>query len=222
MLIIGHRGAAGYEPENTLLSFRKAIELKAEMIEFDLRLCQTGEPVVIHDDSLERTTNGKGLVSVITLTDLQQLDAGKGQKIPTLEAVFETIGKQVKINIELKERLTAGPACELINRFVERGKIRMEDLLVSSFRIEELRQFRRRLPQIKTAPLFESLPEDFMEIASDLEAFSVHLELEHLTKAAVDKVQAAGYKVFVYTVNSPADKKRMHAWGVDGIFTDFP
>jgi len=222
MLIIGHRGAAGYEPENTILSFQKAIHLNVDMIEFDVRLCKSGEVVILHDDSLERTTNGAGLVSKTSLVELQKLDAGKAQKIPTLTETFETIGSKVKMNVELKGSSTAKPVSQIIRRFVDSGIIRQEDILVSSFMMDELLIVRRLFPELKIAPLFYKLPEDFSEIASILKAWSINLNLKFLTENDVKRVHASGYKLYVYTVNNVEDKARMQNWGVDGIFTDLP
>ncbi|MCF6171677.1 MAG: hypothetical protein L3J66_11925 [Bacteroidales bacterium] len=222
MIIIGHRGAAGYEPENTLLSFQKAIDLNVDMIEFDVRLCKSGEVVIFHDDSLERTTNGVGLVSETSLTELQKLDAGKGQKIPSLSEAFETIGSKVKMNVELKGKSTAEPVSQIVRQFTDSGKINPEDLLISSFMMEELFIISKHFPTIKTAPLFRKLPKDFALTASGLKAFSINAGLAFLTKNDVAKVHASGYRLFVYTVNKPDDKERMKTWGVDGIFTDFP
>ena len=107
LLKISHRGACGYEPENTLASFKKAIEINADMIELDVHVCKTGEVVVIHDEKVNRTTNGKGYVSQKNLESLKKLDAGKGKKIPTLIEVLDLVNKRVKVNIELKGKKTA-------------------------------------------------------------------------------------------------------------------
>ena len=222
MITIGHRGAAGYEPENTILSFQKAIDLNVDMIEFDVQLCKSGEVVIFHDDSLERTTNGVGFVSETSLTELQKLDAGKGQKMPTLTETFESIGNKVKINVELKGRSTAAPVSQIIRQFVNSGKIQMEDILVSSFMIDELLIVRKLFPELKIAPLFYKLPEDFSEIASSLQAHSININIKFLTENDVKQVHASAYKLYVYTVNKTEDKARMQNWGVDGVFTDFP
>jgi len=222
MITIGHRGAAGYEPENTLLSFRKAIDLKVEMIEFDVRLCKSGETVVIHDDRLERTTNGKGFVADKTLDELWELNAGKGQKIPTLKESLEVIGNKAKINIEIKGKSIAEEVSRTIRSFIENGMIRLENIVVSSFMLDELMTIRKLLPTLKIGLLFEELPKDFDRIASKLQASTINLNFEFLTKDIVKQIHAKGYKVYAYTVNKPADKERMKSFGVDGIFTDFP
>jgi glycerophosphoryl diester phosphodiesterase len=118
MQIIGHRGASGYEPENTLRSFQKAIDLGVEMIELDVYTCKSGELVVMHDDKVNRTTNGNGYVFNMTLTELKTLDAGKGEKVPTLVEVFDLINKKIAINVELKGEGTAESTAELIQKYI--------------------------------------------------------------------------------------------------------
>lgn len=222
MITIGHRGAAGYEPENTLLSFRKAIDLKVDMIEFDVQLCKSGEAVVIHDYSLERITNGSGYVVDKTLAELQKLNAGKGQKIPTLKESLEAIGNKASVNIELKCRSMAAELCRILNYFTEKGILQLKNIIVSSFILDELLIIREFLPDVKIGLLFEELPEEFDSVASQLQAFSINLNFDFLTQEIVDQIHAKGYKVYAYTVNKQADKKRMETWAVDGIFTDFP
>jgi len=102
MRIIGHRGASGYAPENTLESFDLAIRQGVSVIELDVHRCASGELVVIHDETLDRTTNGKGSVAKMTLNELKELDAGNGNSVPALEDVFETVARRVKINIEIR------------------------------------------------------------------------------------------------------------------------
>ena len=222
MITIGHRGAAGYEPENTLLSFRKAIDLKVDMIEFDVQLCKSGEAVVIHDYSLERTTNGNGFVADKTLVELQKLDVGKGQAIPTLQESLEVIGSKASVNIEFKCRSIAAELCRILNYFTEKGILQLKNIIVSSFILDELLIIRELLPSLKIGLLFEELPEEFDAVASQLQAFSINLNFDFLTQDIVDRIHAKGYKVYTYTVNKQADKERMKSWGVDGIFTDFP
>jgi glycerophosphoryl diester phosphodiesterase len=126
------------------------------------------------------------------------------------------------MNVELKGSATAKPVSQIIRRFVDGGKIRQEDILVSSFMLDELLIVRKLFPDLKIAPLFFQLPEDFAEIASTLQAWSINLNLKFLTEKDVKQVHASGYKLYVYTVNKAEDKARMQNWGVDGIFTNFP
>ena len=222
MLIIGHRGAAGLEPENTIASFKKAIELGVEMIEFDVQLCKSGEVVVIHDFTLERTTNGIGLVAETSFSDIINLDAGKGQKIPTLETVLNTINRKSVVNIELKGKSIAHPTAKIIQRFIESENWKKEDFLISSFNHQELFAFNTLMPEIRIGVLYEDIPDNFNETASALNAYSINADFNSLNKNTVARIHSEGYKVFAYTVNTKEARLKMEEIGVDGIFTDFP
>jgi glycerophosphoryl diester phosphodiesterase len=222
MLIIGHRGAAGFEPENTIASFKKAIELGVEMIEFDVQLCKSGELVIIHDYSLDRTTNGKGPVIEKTITELKNLDAGKGQKIPTLSETLQFIDGKTKVNIELKGKTNSEQVAEVIEHFIKKGNWKMPDFIVSSFNHSELLKFHKLMPGIRIGVLYEAVSKDFDKTASALNAFSINADFDSLTKEITEDIHSKKYRVYAYTVNSASDKQRMKTLGVDGIFTDFP
>ncbi len=218
-LCIGHRGACGHEPENTLRSIRRALELGAHGIEIDVRLVD-GELIVFHDARLERTTNGHGLVARKHFADLRALDAGEGERIPTLREVFETVDRRAFINIELKGRRTAAPVQELIREFIAQHGWRSEDFLVSSFHHRELRAIDD--PQIRIGLLLTRPSRLYSVSARRVRAWSVQPALRYVTARFVEDAHHRGYRVFVYTVNEPADVERLRALGVDGIFTDFP
>ncbi|MFA6422345.1 MAG: glycerophosphodiester phosphodiesterase family protein [Candidatus Buchananbacteria bacterium] len=221
MLKIGHRGALGYAPENTLLSFQKAIDLGVDMVELDVYVCKTGELVVIHDDRLERTTNGEGYIWEKTLSELKELDAGEGQKIPTLVEVFDLVNKKVKINIELKGEGTAQPVAKMIREYIELGWD--EDMFfVSSFNHHELKKFKELMPNVKIGALIVANPLDYAKFGSDLNAWSINLCIEFINQAIVDDAHGRGLKVLVWTVNNPEDIERMKKLNVDGIFSNFP
>ena len=218
-LCIGHRGARGHEPENTLRSVRRALELGAHGIEIDVWFVD-GELVVIHDAKLERTTNGRGYVSRKTFAQLRALDAGQGERIPTLREVFETVDRRAFINIELKGRRTAGPVRALIAEFVEQRAWRYENFVVSSFHRAELRAVSD--PRIPIALLLARPTKLYALSARRVRAGAVNPALRFVTQRFVEDAHGRGLKVFVYTVNEPEDLARMRAWGVDGVFTDFP
>ncbi len=222
MITIGHRGAAGHEPENTIQSFKKAIELNVEMIEFDVQLCKSGEVVVIHDFTLERTTNGHGFLSESSLSELKKLDAGKEQQIPTLKEVLNTIDRKSIVNIELKGMLIAGPTVKIINFFIENRTWQQNEFIVSSFNHTILLEFHKLMPEIRIGVLYKNIPDDFNETASKLKAFSINADFNYLNKEVVALVHSMGYKVNAYTVNREEDKLKMKQIGIDGIFTDFP
>src|SRR3990172_151413 len=121
ILRVGHRGAGGYAPENTLASFRKALELKVDMFELDVRLCRSGEVVVLHDETVDRTTDGSGAAGDLSFSQLKKLEAGRGEKIPTLEEVLELAAGKCGVNIELKGENTEQPVAGIIARSVAAG-----------------------------------------------------------------------------------------------------
>jgi glycerophosphoryl diester phosphodiesterase len=216
---IGHRGACGHEPENTLRSIRRALELGAHGIEIDVRLVE-GELIVFHDARLERTTNGHGLVARKHFADLRALDAGNGERIPTLREVFETVNRRAFINIELKGRRTAAPVQRLIREFIAQHGWRYEHFLVSSFHRRELRALDD--PHLRIGLLLTRPSRLYSVSARRVRAWSVNPALRYTTARFVEDAHRRGYRVFVYTVNKPADVERMRAFGVDGVFTDFP
>ena len=218
-LAIGHRGARGHEPENTLRSVRRALALGAHGIEIDVWFVD-GELLVIHDAKLDRTTNGRGYVSRKTFAQLRALDAGQGERIPTLREVFETVDRRAFINIELKGRRTAGPVRALIAEFVEQRGWRFGDFVVSSFHRAELRAISD--PRIPIALLLARPTKLYALSARRVRAGAVNPALRFVTQRFVEDAHRRGLRVFVYTVNEPDDLARMRAWGVDGVFTDFP
>ena len=145
MFKVAHRGASGYEPENTILAFKKALELQVDMIELDARLCKTGELVIIHDEDLKRTTNGEGLVEFKNIEELKSLDAGKNETIPTLTETLNYINQQCEVNIELVSK-GAGAATAKV---LKSNKWDLDNILISSFRINELKTFNSLLPEVK-------------------------------------------------------------------------
>jgi glycerophosphoryl diester phosphodiesterase len=219
-LCIGHRGAMGHAPENTLSSFRKALELGVPCVELDVHNVD-GNLVVFHDDRLERTTDGAGYLAAHSFKQLRALDAGSGEKIPTLTEVFELIDKRAGVNIELKGSDTAHPVAKFIAGLRQQG---WHDnlILVSSFNHRELETLKQLDPTIKLGALFVGLPVDDAEFAVRLGAYSVNTSLEFVDKRFVKNAHSNGLRVFVFTVNHPEDITRMRELGVDGVFTNFP
>jgi glycerophosphoryl diester phosphodiesterase len=218
-LCIGHRGAAGHEPENTLRSIRRAIEMGAHGIEIDVRLVH-GELLVMHDAKLDRTTNGHGLLARKPLALLRSLDAGKGERIPTLREVIETVNRRAFLNIELKGRRTAKPVSNLVHEFVQERGWRYEDFLVSSFTRAELRAVSD--PQIPIGLLLTRPTRLYALSARRVRACAVHPAVRFVTERFVEDAHRRGLRVFPYTANSPAEIHRLKKLGVDGVFTDFP
>lgn len=222
MLIIAHRGISGTQPENTSASFRKALELGAEMIELDVHRCKTGELVVIHDYRVNRTTNGRGLVSRKTLTELQSLDAGNGEKIPTLNDVFELVGGKVKINIELKGKQTAAETATLITSAIQEKKWNTEDFVISSFHHKQLTEFHSLIPDVPVGILYERYPKGYQKLARELKASSINLSIDHVNEKLVEEIHQNGLQVWIYTINSVEEFEKMKVMGVDAVFSNFP
>jgi len=221
MLIIGHRGACGHEPENTLRSFAKALELGVDAVELDVQLCRTGELVVIHDDTVDRTTNGHGRITELSFAELRALDAGKSELVPTLSEVIELVDKRVPINIELKAPDVAKPVSDLITAYENKGW-GADRFIVSSFDHPELTRFHALQPNIKIGALIGHLPIDHAKYAADLGAWSASCNREFLSTDFIKDAHTRGLKVLVFTVNDERDIRNMITLDVDGIFTNFP
>jgi glycerophosphoryl diester phosphodiesterase len=219
LLCIGHRGACGHEPENTLRSVRRALELGAHGIEIDVYFVD-GELIVIHDAKLDRTTNGKGYVARKSFAHLRSLDAGKGELIPTLHEVFETVDRRAFINIELKGRRTAKPVAKLIAEYVATKGWRYEDFLVSSFNRGELRAIDD--PRIPIGLLLTRPSRLYALSARRVRASAVNPAARFVNARFVEDAHRRGLRIFAYTVNTPAEIARLRRLGVDGVFTDFP
>lgn len=217
-LVIGHRGAAGLAPENTLAGFERAAALGVHGVELDVH-CVGGRLLVIHDHRLDRTTSGSGDLQDCDIGQLRALDAGGGEPIPFLEEVFEALPPEVGINVELKGPHTAAPVVSMLREF---GK-QQRDVLVSAFNLEELRRFvKPARGEFRIAPLFQRWHADIPEVAAKLRAWSVNLGVRAATQQRIQKLRSLGFRVLVYTVNRPLDAQRLFSWGATGIFTDFP
>ena len=214
VLCIGHRGAKGHFPENTLPSFQHAMDLGCDWLELDVYFVG-GELLVIHDKRVDRTTDGHGLVEELKLEYLRSLDAGNGAQIPTLTEVLDLVDGRCGINVELKGTNTARPVCDLLSNYDWPSEM----FLLSSFNHEELA---RSDPKYRRGTLFDRLVRDRWQQAEQLKAWSVNLYLDHVNRNLVDEAHQRGYKVLVYTVNDVEDIKHMAACGVDGIYSDYP
>ncbi|MGZ3607558.1 MAG: glycerophosphodiester phosphodiesterase [Syntrophales bacterium] len=221
LICLAHRGASGHEPENTLAAVEKAIALGADWIEVDV-YSVGGELIVIHDERLERTTSGAGYVRDASLAYLRSLDAGKGQCIPTLREVFDSVDGRARINVELKGPKTAGLAVSLIEEYVRERQWNYEQFIVSSFNHRQLRKVRKLNPHIRIGILIDRPRRHYAIFARRYDAYSVHVQISIASARFIARAHERGLKVFVYTVNSPEEIDRLQSLGVDGIFTDFP
>jgi glycerophosphoryl diester phosphodiesterase len=214
---IGHRGACGYEPENTLASFERAIQMGCAWVELDVHYVDN-ELIVIHDSKLDRTTNGTGKIYGRTLAEIQSYDAGNGEHIPTLIEVLDLIDQRVGINVELKGRDTAEPVDRLLSHYCQAGWSK-KNFQVSSFDHNELAKCGGDWDR---GVLFHEAKPDYFEITARLNAYSINLEKSLVSNVVVDQAHSEGLKVFVYTANDPTEIKELIDMKVDGIITNFP
>ena len=221
---IGHRGASGHYPENTLLAFRKAIEMGANALEFDVHLCQSGEPVVIHDETLERTTSGRGRVDAHTLSDLIKLNAGLGERIPTLEEILTEFAARFVLFIEIKSSAAAVPVGKLIAQSAARG-VPHANMPVIGFHGEWLLAAKAVDEKILVgfSPDNEApIPSSYCAEAKRAGAWSVNPCIDQLDEAFMEKARAQNLKVITWTANTPVAIARAQALEVDGIISDYP
>lgn len=222
---IGHRGACGHAPENTLLSMRTALALGVDGVEFDIQLSRDGEAVVIHDDTLERTTSGTGRVCDHTLAELQRMDAGQGraegETIPSLRDVMRVIDKRCRLLIELKAEHATAPVADIIRQAAAEGW-EYEQLLVCAFDHPQLAQIRALDPNIRTCALLAGIPVSLARVAEEAGAWAINPCIQHISQALVDDARARGLRVITWTANHASHIQRAQALGVDGIISDFP
>jgi glycerophosphoryl diester phosphodiesterase len=228
--IIGHRGSPRAAPENTLASFRRAAQDGAKWVEFDAALTVDARVVIFHDDALDRTSDGHGLLAETAFDVVAALDAGswfapafKGEMIPTLEEALELFASlDLGFNMELKT--DAGREVELARAALP---IAMDcwpndkpTPLVSSFSRQALAAAKEVAPHWPRGMLFDRLPEDWREVAKELAVTSLNASHRHLTRTQVMEIRGAGYAVLAYTVNDPGRAEELFSWGVTAIFTD--
>jgi glycerophosphoryl diester phosphodiesterase len=231
-ILLAHRGDLAHAPENTLPSFSQAIQKGADGVELDAKLTADGHVIVIHDETVDRTTTGKGKVATFTLEAIRNLDAGAwfaekfaGTKVPLLEEVFETVGKDKLINIELTNYFTPRDGlvlkvCELIKHHNNAKQIIFSSFLPSNLKIAQ-----QTLPAIPRGLL--ALPglmglwsRSFGFMFGDYQAS--HPYLSDASREHIQRAHRVKRRVHVWTANLPEDVQRLRDWGVDGIFTDDP
>jgi glycerophosphoryl diester phosphodiesterase len=216
MLRIGHRGARAYEPENTVRSFRKAVEIGVDAVELDVRKTQDNQLVVIHDPDVKKTTNGKGLVSELTLKQIKEFSTEKGEKIPTLKEALDFLDKKVKTIIELKE---AGVEKEVLALVHENGL--QTNVIVTSFLEDALRRVRELDKDVETGLIYAK-HKNPLKAALELKAQYLVAFYKFMHTANVQKAHENGLKVIVWTMNTPEEVAEYVKKGVDGIASDKP
>jgi glycerophosphoryl diester phosphodiesterase len=214
---IGHRGAAGHAPENTIAALRKGIALGVDFVEFDVQRSQDGRLIVMHDRLVDRTTNGTGLISQMTWEELRSLDAGYGESVPSLEDALAAANGQVGVMLEAKAP-GVGPA---MRRAVQKTGFD-GPLVYSSFLHAEILAIREVDPRARTMALLEGIPVAGAAFACEAGATLVGLAIDFATADFVALLHDAGLEVWVYTVNDPRLIERAIELGVEGIISDFP
>ena len=232
VMVVAHRGFSGAAPENTLAAFRKAIEAGSDMIELDVHLSEDGKIVVIHDETLERTTNGQGRVVDHPLKELKNLDAGSwfnpqfaGEKVPTLQEVLGLAQGKVPVNIEIKNpthgKYSITELSEKALQEVKRAEM-VNQVIFSSFNPVSLEWVQKKEPRARVAFLYHRPWNSLTELTGGREFRVLNLRNIHLTREKVEKIRKEGVKLNVYTVNSEEELEQFVRWGVDGIITNYP
>jgi glycerophosphoryl diester phosphodiesterase len=230
--VIGHRGSAGHAPENTLASIREAARLGAKWVEFDVRLSADGVPMLLHDDTLDRTTDGTGPIANHTQDALWSLDAGiwyderfSGERIPTLEetiAVLAVLGLGANIEIKPSPGREAATGHTVGRMLRDAWPRALPPPLVSSFAETSLAASREAAPQIARGLLIQSVRGTWAESMRALDCATLHCGHRHLNRERVTQVRRAGYPLIAYTLNDRERAQTLFGWGVVSVITDYP
>jgi glycerophosphoryl diester phosphodiesterase len=223
-LKIAHRGASAEFPENTLSAFDAAIAAGADMCELDVQRSADGALVVMHDDSVDRTTNGMGEVAALQLETIKRLDAGAwfaarfaGERVPILSEVFEVGRGRCALNIELKASAIAAQVCGTIRHWHAEPST-----LVSSFDWQELAQVRQMAPEVRIGLLANRGPAGLLEAAVQMKAAAINPRVDLISAELCKRARWHGLAIYVWTVDDPAEMRRLIVAGVDGIMTNHP
>ncbi len=235
MWVIAHRGASGVAPENTLAAFRKAVELGAGFIETDLQLSRDARLVGLHDDTLDRTTDGRGPVSARTLEELRRLDAGSwfrrssnhetvpfaGELIPTIEEIL-AFGREheIGLHLEIKPEAPSGAEHAIVGALHAAGEVARSAVI--SFDVSTLRRVRQLDPLVVTGLLYSDRLADAVATAVNVGARQLLPRADRVTRELVGNAHTHDLKVVAWTADSPEEMQKLIAAGVDGIITDYP
>jgi glycerophosphoryl diester phosphodiesterase len=228
--IIGHRGAMGYRPENTMTSFKKAIELKSHGIELDVHLTKDQVAVVMHDDRVDRTTDRIGRIGDYTYPQIKRLDAGSwfskgyaGERVPSLEEVLAlSVSSDFIFNIELKAGSVQYPGIERVVLELIDKYNRHKQVIVSSFDHGGIVAIKKMAPDIKTGALVSSRLYHPCQYLATMGCDALHPDYRTLDKGMVDSLLKKGYEINTYTVNHEKIIARLMRMGVTGIITNYP
>lgn len=213
---IAHRGASAYEPENTVKSFEKAIELNADMIEFDVRETLDGHLVVMHDETVDRTTSGTGFVSMKTLNELKGLDAGDGQEVPTVEEVLELGKDRTKFVLELKQDGVEDKVISILNKHDL-----LDDVFIVSFKPKRLKMIKKIEPKVKMGLIILAAINP-VNLTKSCGADFIAPYHKFITKSLIESAKQSGLTTFTWTVDEYSKAKSLRDKGVRGIVTNKP
>jgi glycerophosphoryl diester phosphodiesterase len=230
--IIGHRGAALSAPENTLAGLCMAAALGVRCVEFDVRLTRDGRCILLHDDTLDRTTSGRGPAAAMSFEEIRQWDAGgwfgpdfAGQRVPSLEEaieVLERLGLGAVIELKPAPGAEAATGREAARAVAERWPSALPAPLLSSFKPAALAAAREAAPDLERALLVGAVPRDWQKQTAVLGCSMLHADQRRLDAGTVAALGAAGLPVFAYTVNLAERAKELFSWGVAAVFSDCP
>lgn len=214
MQIIAHRGASFYEPENTLRAIKRAIEMKADFVEVDVRISKDKELVIMHDADISRTTNGNGLVKDKTLRKLKKFDAGLGEKIPTLEEVIGLVKNKVGLVIEIKE---PGTEEEIVEKIQQNN---LENVILTSFYHESVKKASKLNSNLNTGIIFVGQPVNVDKLASDANARIIFPSYRYMNNEMVKQAKEHGITVYPWAIDDIEIFEKFTEMGVDGIVTN--
>ena len=215
-LIYAHRGSSAIHPENTLRAFRHALAIGVAGIELDVHATAEGIPVVIHDRDVGRTTDGTGYVDEIPLTRLKTLDAGDGERLPTLAEVLALVGDTAQLDVEIKGIGIEHAVLDVL------GEYPSVTWAISSFAWDTLRTVHKLDPAAEVWPLAERVGDDLLTIAAELASPAVSLFTGAYTTESAPMLSDAGLRVMVWTVNDPPEAQRVADLGAFALCTDNP
>ncbi|MEL0106555.1 MAG: glycerophosphoryl diester phosphodiesterase [Rhodospirillales bacterium] len=230
--VIGHRGAAGHAPENTLVSFHKAASIGARWVEFDVRLTRDGVPILFHDETLERTTNGRGKISALDWESIHPLDAGRwysneftNERIPTLDEALVTL-KNLNLGANVEIKSTPGREIESGHGVAAVLKKHWSNVspppLISSFKRDCIVAAKEEAPEFHRAFIVGKIPPNWKEILKELACEGLHCRHDQLNAKTAQEILSSGYALRCYTVNSNKRATKLRVWGVHSVFTDYP
>ncbi len=228
----GHRGAARFAPENTLAGIRRAAQAGVTWVEIDTQLTADEVPVVIHDATVDRCSNGRGAVRALSLELIRSLDAGSwfdpafaGERIPTLDEALALINELgLNLNLEIKVHHPEEVALQVskVRACIERSGFPLERLFFSSFLPEAVRLCQQQMPTVRRGQLINEWVPRVLDAIGPMDLYSININHRHLTESVARQIKARSVKLMIYTLNDPEQVARLTDWGVDNIITDLP